>query len=247
MKPSVALIVAAILAVGFALLPMGADFKAFAESPGPASSTPAAPPATAASAAFSWEAVTAISTAVVAVLTLGIAIFNWALVRETRLAVERQLREQRQSHSVDLMLKMSGRWESAELAQVRRQLATLLVRRRANDQFDGAAKNALLGASQQVMSFFETLGIMVARAGVDPEIVWGEFAYWTIRYYLALEASIERMRADRKDRSFYASFQWLCEQLLAIDAKRNSVPVEHARPNSGDIDNFLAEERALPG
>jgi hypothetical protein len=204
MKLFVALTLAVMLAIGFALPLMGADEKASAQQPAPAASTPTAPLPAAAPAAFSWDAVTAISTAVVAGLTLGIAIFNWRLVRETRLAVESQLREQRLSHSVDLMLKMSERWESAKSLQARKQLAASLARGRARTEFDDAAKRVLLDSSQQIMSFFETLGIMVNRAGVNPEMVWGEFAYYVIHYFLPLSRTSRRSEPTGRIRPFTA-------------------------------------------
>jgi hypothetical protein len=208
---------------------------------------------------FPWEAVTAISTIILSMVT-------WYLVAETKRAVREQIeaqrhsqeesfaeqrraqtesfaeqrraqtelfQEQRLARSVDLIILLGNKWES-QMVTVRKHYCGLRV-----------AKCDVDDSQRQLLSFFETLGVVVRRGNVDPYIAWNKFC-WPVKHYYALFFDlIKDMRQHDKDITLYNQFEWLNDAFLKIDSDELHIPINSAKPNDRDLEQFLKDECGL--
>jgi hypothetical protein len=89
---------------------------------------------------------------------------------------------------------------------------------------------------EDLLDFFETLGLLTRRRALDKEMVWSTFFYWLYGYWLFSRAFVEAQRAQFPAR--YGDLVWLIRELTPIE--------RHMRGalNDAEWNNFLAEESA---
>jgi hypothetical protein len=83
---------------------------------------------------------------------------------EQRRAQQELFKEQRLAHTVDIIMRFTTQWESQEIRRPRKEFCKRLINKLQMDD-----------SRRQLLSFFETIGVIVKRAGIDPYIVWSEF------------------------------------------------------------------------
>jgi hypothetical protein len=86
---------------------------------------------------------------------------------------------------------------------------------------------------EDVIGFFDTLGLLVRRRALDAEMVWHIFFYWLHGYWHATRAYIEQERADNE--MVWADVPMLYRHLLSIESRRG---VQH----QVDVAEFLEGE-----
>ncbi len=92
------------------------------------------------------------------------------------------------------------------------------------------------------MSFFETLGIVVHLAGINPQIVLSEFGWYVNGYYAAMKELIAQLRESNKDASLYNEFEWLNNELLKLEAKTPGGSADGGKTLQDQIKLFLEQE-----
>ena len=170
--------------------------------------------------------------------TTWTAFGTWLLVIGTLVAVQWQVWQQRQINSANNVIILHDRFESKILQNCRKKLSQLLLR-----------KGDLQQEDDDVLVFFETMGLLTRKGILEKEMVWNEFCWEIVRYYLALtepKNQIATLRANASDHTLYENFEWLYKELLEIDAKRRKVTPEIAKARPKDVQEFLIGESTLP-
>lgn len=169
--------------------------------------------------------------------TTWTAFGTWILVIGTLVAVQWQIWQQRQINSANNVVILHDRFESRIMQKCRKDLSDLLLK-----------KDDLQQKDDDVLVFFETMGLLTRKGVLDKEMVWNEFSWEVLRYYLALtepKNQIKRLRDEAKDTTLYELFEWLYNELLKVDCKRRKMRPEVARPNASEVQIFLKDESTL--
>jgi hypothetical protein len=168
-----------------------------------------------------WEAVTAIGTCVLVVITW------WAFWRQLGLARE-QMR-------VEIQLKQEDRFDSEPMVQARSSLARLLLRRAAHEEIQ-----------EDVMNFFETIGMLLRRRYLDREMVWADFSFHALRWWTACKDYIREERARKgNDATIFQDFESMVDALYVIEQVKLRKSRADLEPSADSISEFLREEAAL--
>jgi len=164
------------------------------------------------------------------------ALATWVLVAGTLLAVWWQVSEQRRIHAYEFMMKLAAQFESLEMKKHRKELATQLLA--------GPLPPGTNESARQVMSFFDTVGMLMAKRMLDKTNAWFEFGFVVLRYHGALADRLASVRKEYADDTLHADFDHLYRVLLEIERQQRRTTREAARPTSGNVRQFLESERA---
>jgi len=136
-------------------------------------------------------------TAVTAVAALSAAAFAAYQIYLSRLSL-----------SVKLLLNLEERFDGPAL-QKQRSAAVNAIRSNTPDNESNV---------EDVLDFFETIGLLTHRKALDKEMVWNSFFYWLHGYWRFCRPFIDKQRKTYPAR--YAELIWLHGKLLAIEEKK---------------------------
>ena len=128
------------------------------------------------------------------------------------------------SLGVDLTLRLDERFESAEFLKKRCAAAHAIKGQPGSDIED-------------VLDFFESLGLLTRRGALDQEFVYSTFFYWLYGYVSKCRGFIAEQRKKFPPR--YGDLLWLHKKLVAIEESRYG-PIQDS-----EWDGFLDEEEGL--
>ncbi len=143
-----------------------------------------------------------------------------------------QVKRARFNQRIDLILKLSERFDKAEMRTSRAKAAQIL---RTNP-------NAEDGAVWDVLNFFEELGFLLDRKAVDVEAVYEFFEYWAIPYYQATEEYRQKERIATDNLDLYSKIKKLKDTLTDFELARSGYSPERT---AKELNDFLAEESRL--
>jgi hypothetical protein len=126
----------------------------------------------------------------------------------------------RNSAMADMLLKLEQRFNE-KLLRTRRDAARSLKGQ--PDEHDAAIED--------VLDFFETLGLLVRRRAMNTHVVWHTFFYWIHGYYRFATDFIKRQRSKFPHR--YTDLEYLHKQTLQCEERRHGPLIE------GEWDDFL--------
>jgi hypothetical protein len=165
------------------------------------------------------ETWTAISTTVLSGTSIVALIFAMA-----------QLRQGRQSDRIKHLLTLVNEFECDPIAGYRRETAR---KRIAGEDYPAEA--------QDLLNFFETIGLLVKRKYLDVHDVWDIFAYWMFNIYSDFRVDIEQ--EQREDETYYKNFCTLIDKLRKIEQSEHGTS---DRPSPEEIMEFWEEEAKAP-
>jgi hypothetical protein len=73
-------------------------------------------------------------------------------------------------------------------------------------------------AIDDVMNFFEELGLLLESKALKAEPTWILFYYWTVNYYEATK--IYRKKSQSGDPNLYDGFEYLLKELTRIELEK---------------------------
>lgn len=133
------------------------------------------------------------------------------------------------SQVMHLVSIFEERWDSEEMVQVRSEAASSLLARTRADEVEA------------VLSFFDELGMLLARRALDAEVLWYHF-YWPAASYVLAANRLE----DAPERAItYPYLAQLLNQLQEIQRARTPSQ-KPLQPNEQEVDEFLANEASPP-
>lgn len=162
------------------------------------------------------------------------ALGTWFLVLGTLIAVIWQARQQGRINSANTVMILHDRFESSPMKAYRKRLASAL-----------ASKSTIEQRDDQISVFFETLGLLTHQKILNKEMVWNEFSWEVVRYYLALKEHIMSWRDKEHDPTLYSEFEWLFNCLIYLDCKKRGISREAAKPSDRDVQEFINDESKL--
>lgn len=105
----------------------------------------------------------------------------------------------------------------------------------ANDILDGRRKRSLKTMHREVLWFFESLGIIARKGGIDLEVVHGIFGDSILHFYAATKDMLKQYRIDYADPQLYSEFDWL-------DRKMRKYEKTLERPSPQEVEAFLKDQ-----
>jgi hypothetical protein len=166
---------------------------------------------------------------VAAIGSLIAAIAALSAARSARASVEAA----RFSFGVTTLRDLLREFNEAPLRRARRLAAAAVTR----GEMTTEPSSEYAREAEDVLDFFETIGLLVRRDALDVETVWHTFYPWVEGWWHAAEPLITRTRATRPH--VWGDFARLREQLDTLERKgRLTEPF--------DLNAFLRDECSLP-
>ncbi|MGA2986050.1 MAG: hypothetical protein ABSG32_19775 [Terriglobia bacterium] len=135
-----------------------------------------------------------------------------------------QVHLSRFSLGVDMTLRLDERFESPEFLK-KRCAAAYAIRRKSGSDIE------------DVLDFFESLGLLTRRRALDQGFVYSTFFYWLHGYASKCQDFIAEQRKQYPAR--YGDLVWLHGKLVAIEESRYG-PIQES-----EWDGFLDDEENL--
>jgi hypothetical protein len=147
------------------------------------------------------------------------------------------MRSAHKDRNVDLMLDFEKRFDSNEMKILRNNASTHLL----NDRHV-ALDDDKWRLVDDVIDFFEVLGICVKQRHVNKELAYKFFFYWLCGYWTACNSYIRAARANNNVQ--WAEAEWLFEELEQYDRDANASA--YIRMITKNLDGFLKNEAKKP-
>ncbi len=144
-------------------------------------------------------------------------------------AVVVESRRSRFTFGIDLLTKLDERFQSG-MQPRRRTAAQGLLTGRPRD-------------SDDVLDFFDVLGILVKREALDPHLVWHFFFHWVNGYASAVGEYITTVRRDNP--TIWQDLSYLRRRLLTIEKRERRCGDSDVQLSKDEVHRFLQEESAL--
>lgn len=161
-----------------------------------------------------WNVVAALAAVAAALAAIA------ALVAESK--------RSRFAQSVELLLRFEDRFASPEFLGIRKRAVEGL-----------AAGNA--GECDDVLDFFETIGLLVKKGALDPQMVWSSFSYWLLHYTVAASEYISKARSA--DPALWGYLIFLQNIVREIESDEGGKLA--AKPTLDGTEAFLKEEMSI--
>lgn len=116
-----------------------------------------------------------------------------------------QVRQARVATGVDILLRLETRFDEPDFREIRRAAAQALIQG-PDSRID------------DVIDFFETIGLLTRRRILHSEVVWNEFSYWVFGYWLLAENYIRTKRVG--DPLRWVEFEWLYKKFFWIEMRK---------------------------
>ncbi len=156
-------------------------------------------------------ALASLSVAAVSIIVAALAaFFAWYQARVLRFSLQ-----------VQSLLAVEQQFQDPERRETRHLAARQLLNKRPESEVD------------DVLDFLDTLGLLVRRKALDPEMVWHTFFYWIYGYWHAAQDVIIRER--HQNSNVWADLAGLYDKVFAIENKQGV-------PRQEDIQDFLEYE-----
>jgi len=180
------------------------------------------------------DPVTAWSTLALAIASfVAVGVSFWAVRKQAQSSADLVLETRKQadsfslSVSVDICLKLTDRFDSPELKNIRRNAAEALL------------ANENLIVVDDVFDFFETVGLYVRKKALDDEIAHAMFFHWVNLYWHAGKEYI--LRSQQRSESIWHEFEKLHGTLLQIEREQDP-DSRDINPSPEDIRKLLQQE-----
>jgi hypothetical protein len=168
---------------------------------------------------------TAIFAGATAAFTAAIAVTGaWALIY-----ARRQLTQAHEADRVHHLVRFIEKFEDEPMANYRKVTAEKRIR---GTNYPAEAQN--------ILNFFETIGLLVRREYLDVDDVWSSFGYWMFNVYSDLREDIEQEQRD--DPSYYQDFCTLIERLRKVEEEEGG---RDDHPSREEILDFWRDEAKL--
>ena len=133
---------------------------------------------------------------------------------------------------IELLFKFNDRFSNEYFLNARRSAAHALL----SDSSD-------LGDVDEVLDFFESIGLMIHQKALDPEMVWSEFSYWIDGWWCAALKHIQEVRSD--DATIWEYFRRLRERMMRVEKRWTKASDSELVQSREDVLDFLKGEESL--
>ncbi len=178
------------------------------------------------------EIILAITSIVSTLAACASAIFAlWSISSSKKVAKEQMM--------VEIQLKTQETFDSLALVVARGKLAAQFLDEIVNNA-SSAARHDII--KEDVMNFFEMVGMFLRRGYLDEEMTWSSFGYHIIRWWGACEAYIKEERVLKNDSTLFIEFENLLDKMYEVEIKERHESMQKIIPSKTEIKEFLEEE-----
>jgi hypothetical protein len=168
-------------------------------------------------------------------INILIALSSWAIVIVTIILVTKQIRTAKKDLQIRTLMAYEEKFDSESMLKDRKKLAEQLR--------DNAVHKEI---RENVMNFFESLGMLLKRKAIDKKMVWGTFSYYCIYWYEISKGHIKDEQAlNDNDETLFADFRYLAETMYVLDEKEKAKKKNKEAKmdlRKQDIDRFRDDE-----
>jgi hypothetical protein len=189
------------------------------------------------------EAITALSTAVLAVITLFLVIATAIAGYKSVKNLQATNEQGRLTLSIELLLSLDDNFNSTQMRRTRAEAARFLLD---NKNRVGAADE--LGATFDVVGFFEKIANWVSTGALDEEAVWVRFYQFMYTYWFFADSHLKFVYNQPEGAIYWKSlrsFLGRCEENLnaRMYAKYAKYRVQYpGLPSPTTLESFLTRE-----
>lgn len=188
-----------------------------------------------------WEAITAISSAVLAAVGLLALIFTWRQLTEMREESRTQIAEMRAETQVQHLTALIDKYDSSDRVAIRKTLAEKRVDKKAErlrklDPDDPPAE------LDEELAFCDDIGLLTDRGYLDRHDVWNAFGQWL---FFLREDSREYLDSLGSPAD-YAECKKLVDSIIPIEDKEGGSTYDHPT-ESALYSNYVEDIEAQPG
>ena len=155
----------------------------------------------------------------------GLIIALWVHWSESRRA--------RFSLGIDLVVRLDNIFNSPQFLTLRHEAAAMLLS-------GGPQKETKTVSLDEVLNFFEMVGILMSRGALNDEIVWNVFFSYMHKYKLCAKDYIDAQR--EKDRTLWEHFIKAYEHLKEIEKHKCGISDKDLILTDAKKEEFLREE-----
>lgn len=134
-----------------------------------------------------------------------------------------QIRLSRFAIGVETLLKLDERFEGRRMVAARRKAAQSLLKNSDEDVED-------------VLDFFDMVGLLTRRGAVDAVVVWNCFFEWIRCYWILAEEYVKTVRQEEKNPAIWAEAEWLYRKVVEIEKR-------HSKATDEDLKILSREKR----
>jgi len=145
------------------------------------------------------------------------------------LFIYHQVRLSRHSNMLQTILKFREMWSSKEMIHYRQATCKRYKKQ----------SRAIGRAEEEVLGFFEDLGLLVENGVIPEEFVWEGYSYYIEHYWIMMKNNIMKFRQEKKDESWFERFERLAETMQKFSKKRK---IPSSDITKTDIERFIKGE-----
>ncbi len=181
-----------------------------------------------------------------AIASWALVIVTWRLIKsqiklgklqldEQRRFANEQLDLSRSDLKVRLQVNYEEKFDSETFINERKKLATQLLAKTHHNEIQ-----------EPIMNFFESVGLLLRKKYLDPEMVWSGFSFYAIRWWCACKDYIsEERQLQHNDGTIFNDFENLVDELYKIEIAQRNLTRAKIEPSRDDIASFLEAEKNL--
>ncbi len=128
--------------------------------------------------------------------------------------------------SVNLLVGFDNKYDEPAMVKKRKMAARALLSGKNRD------------AVRDVLNFFEEIGILLQKGAVDPDLVYNQFAYSAISYWMASREYTEELRSA--DPTWFSAYAYLISRMNKRSSKHDPY-----LPSEKELREFLVNESKL--
>ena len=167
--------------------------------------------------------------AMLALVGTLIAIYQiWADRRTTRFTI-----------GVGLLTDLFDRFNEENMWKKRSKASKFLIEKSDQTQFSEKDDPDV----DDILDFFEMIGLLVKRGALDPTMVWNTFFYCFFGYYHGAKNYMDACIETKDDQTLWENVIFLYNQLIKIENKKR--PVNKQRDVENEWKTVLKEEADL--
>jgi hypothetical protein len=148
--------------------------------------------------------------------------------QEQNKSFQEQNERARLSLEVDMLLKFYERFQGKGLSQseTRRSAAKHIKDNFFRGDNDLLEVDHLNKAGEDVLNFFELMGLLVRAATIDERLVQELFAFRLVRYWELCKPAVERAREEDRSPDLWVNFEDLANRMIALAKEDGGIEAE---------------------
>jgi hypothetical protein len=148
--------------------------------------------------------------------------------QEQNKSFQEQNERARLSLEVDMLLKFYERFQGKGLSQseTRRSAAKHIKDNFFRGDNDLLEVDHLNKAGEDVLNFFELMGLLVRAATIDERLVQELFAFRLVRYWELCKPAVERAREEDRSPDLWVNFEDLAIRMIALAKEDGGLEAE---------------------